>query len=462
MFLRGVKNMGRMFGTNGIRGVVNEDLTIDLAVRLGKAIGEFFHEKVVIASDTRDSGGMIKSAVASGLMAVGVNVIDIGTVPTPALQYYVASHDVDGGVMITASHNPPQFNGIKCVGPAGRELIKVSEEKIEEHYDVDVECHAWNKVGTMSYDPSAAETYVDAVIKKVDAEAIREAGLTAVLDCANGASYITAPMLLSRLGVRVISLNAHPQGDFPGRPSEPSEDNLGDIITLVRSAGANIGIAHDGDADRTVFIDADGKFVSGDKSLSLIARYILSKEKGLVVTPVSSSSMVEEVVTDAGGTVMYTQVGSPTVSKTMFEQRAVFGGEENGGMIFPEHLLCRDGAMTTAKMLECIAKNGPLAEQVATLPKYYMEKRKIDCPNDVKGILQEHLRSENKGIRTDTTDGLKIFYEDGWVLVRPSGTEPKFRIFSESKDPEAAMERANETEIKAIEFVERVMMTKAR
>ncbi|MCL2712225.1 MAG: phosphoglucosamine mutase [Methanomassiliicoccaceae archaeon] len=452
--------MGRMFGTNGIRGVVNEEITIDLAVRLGKAIGEFFHDKVVIASDTRNSGSMIKSAVASGLMAVGVNVIDIGTVPTPAMQYYVASHDVDGGVMITASHNPPQFNGIKCVGPAGRELIKVSEEKIEEHYDVDVDCLAWNKVGTMTYDPSAAESYVNAVIKKVDAEAIRNANLTVILDCANGASYVTAPLLLSKLGVRVITLNAHPQGDFPGHPSEPTEENLKDIISLVRTADADLGIAHDGDADRTVFIDGEGNFISGDKSLSLMARYILSKEKGLVVTPVSSSSMVEEVVTASGGTVMYTQVGSPTVSKTMFEQRAVFGGEENGGMIFPEHVLCRDGAMTAAKMLECIAKNGPLSEQVGTLPKYYMEKRKIDCPNDIKGVLQEYLRSENMGMRTDTTDGLKIFHDDGWILVRPSGTEPKFRIFSESKYPEVAMERANETEIKAIEFVERVLTAK--
>jgi len=264
-------------------------------------------------------------------------------------------------------------------------------------------------------------------------------------------------MLLRRLGVRAITLNANPQGDFPGHPSEPTEENLQDLIALVRSAKADIGIAHDGDADRAVFISDKAEFVSGDKSLSIVSKYILTKKQGLMVTPISSSSMVEDVVKETGSTIMHTAVGSPIVARAMFENKAVFGGEENGGMIFPKHQMCRDGAMTVAVLLECIAKNGKLSDQIETLPKYFMEKRKIDCPNSLKSSLLRHLKDVNKDARADLTDGLKLLYDDGWVLARPSGTEPKFRIFSESKDRDAALFRANETEIKAIEFVERIL-----
>ena len=449
--------MARLFGTNGVRGVVNEDLTVDLAVRLGKAIGLFFGKSVAIASDTRNSGSMVKSAVSSGLMSVGVDVIDLGITPTPSLQYYVGTHEVMGGVMITASHNPPQFNGIKCVGPTGRELTREDEEEIESFYSEDIECNAWDSIGMITNDNTATEDYVDAVIRHVDSEAIRKAELTAVLDCANGAAFRSAPMLLEKLNVRSVTLNANPQGDFPGHPSEPTEENLKDLISLMVTVKADIGIAHDGDADRTVFIADDGNFVNGDKSLAIMSRYVLGDSKGQVVTPVSSSSMVEEVVKGTGGTVIYTAVGSPKVAKMMMDSKAIFGGEENGGLIFPEHQLCRDGAMSVAKMLECIVKKGKMSEQLTTLPKYYTEKRKIDCPNEIKEDLMAFLKAVNQDVKADMTDGLKLLYDDGWVLARPSGTEPKFRIYSESKNEGIAKQRANEAEIRAIEFVEHKM-----
>jgi len=445
--------MARLFGTNGVRGVVNTELTVEMAVRLGKAIGTFFKERVAIASDTRNSGSMIKSAVASGLMSVGVDVVDLGMTPTPSMQYFVGTHDMNGGVMITASHNPPQFNGIKCVDATGRELTRKDEETIESIYSDGAECVEWNDVGVMTYDASATESYVNAVIEHVDTDAIRNADLTVIVDCANGAAFASAPLLLNRLGVRAITLNANPQGDAPGRPSEPTEDNLSDLISLVRSTKADLGIAHDGDADRAVFVDGDGNFVSGDKSLSIMARYISTKKKGLTVTPVSSSLMVETVVKKNGGTIMYTAVGSPAVAKAMFDNNAVFGGEENGGLIFPEHQLCRDGAMAAAKMLECIVKNGKLSKQSADLPEYNIEKRKIDCPSGSKDALLKFLTNVGDNIKKDTTDGLKMIYEDGWVLVRPSGTEPKFRIYSESKDKDVARQRADETEAKARKFL---------
>ncbi len=433
----------RLFGTNGVRGVVNDDMTSELGLRLGKAIGEFFGGTVAIASDTRVSGDMIKSAVSAGLMAMGCRVLDLGVIPTPAIQYFVKTHNhVSGGVMITASHNPPEFNGIKCIAPDGTELHRSDEEQIEKKYEEDVPCKPWSEVGTRDEVLGAADSYVDAVVSLVDSETIRAANLVAVLDCANGAAYYTAPLLLSKLNVRAITLNANPQGEFPGHPSEPTEDNLAILIETIKHTKADIGIAHDGDADRTVFITEKGEFISGDKSLALMAEMAVSKKGGgKIVTPVSSSSMVEDVVVKAGGEVIYTAVGSPVVARKMIDTDAIFGGEENGGLIFPDMQYCRDGAMTAAKMLEYIADKGSLQERIDALPAYFTDKRKSECPAEMRESLMEHLKKLNAARTTDSTDGLKIIYPDGWVLLRPSGTEQIFRIYSEAKDTETAEKR---------------------
>jgi phosphomannomutase/phosphoglucomutase len=445
----------RMFGTNGVRGVVNEYLTSELALKMGKAIGAVLRGKVAIATDTRVSGEMIRTAVSAGIMAVGFDVLDLGTVPTPALQYYIKTHtDVAGGVMITASHNPPQFNGIKCVLDDGTEASRVEESRIEELYADDIPSVAWNKVGKEEKITGAGEAYVDHVISLVDSEAIRNAGLTVCLDCSNGAAYQTSPMLLEKLNVRAITINCNSQGEFPGHPSEPTEDNLKDLKYMTKATKSDLGIAHDGDADRCVFVSSDGKYVSGDKSLALLAKYILSKEKGLVVTPVSSSSLVEEVVNANGGKVVYTAVGSPIVARKMMENGAVFGGEENGGLIFPDQQYCRDGAMSIAMMLECIVMSESLASQVAALPVYYTEKRKTDCPEEMKKPLLEHIEQIVTDVKAENLDGLKFNYSDGWVLVRPSGTEPIFRVYSESKNRDVAISRADSFEKLAWDFVD--------
>ena len=450
----------RMFGTNGVRGIINDDMNVDLALKMGKAIGKFFGGKVAIATDTRVSGAMIKSAVCAGLMSVGCDVRDLGIVPTPALQYHVKVNDhVVGGIMITASHNPPQFNGIKCIDFDGTEMPREKEEKIEILYSGVIQCSAWNAIGILESYEGAGEEYIDSVLAHVDVDLIRSAKLTAVVDCANGAAYQTTPLLMKKLGVRAITLNADAQGEFPGHPSEPTEDNLSDLITLTGSVKADLGIAHDGDADRTVFVARKGKkgiYLPGDKSLAIMAKSIVSElGGGIVVTPVSSSSMVEEVVKDAGGSLIYTAVGSPVVARRMIKEAAVFGGEENGGLIFADHQFCRDGAMTIAKMLECIVRHGPLSDQMDELPVYYVDKRKVECPNYRKESLIEYMKETySEGNEVDTTDGLKILFEDGgWVLLRPSGTEPIFRIYSESKDEALAKGRGAMFEKTADDFM---------
>jgi len=383
---------------------------------------------------------MIKSAVAAGLMASGVNVLDLGMLPTPALQFYVKNSGVKGGVMITASHNPPEFNGIKCVDFDGTEMPREKEEKIEAIYFSRYFVHkGWKSVGAIGPVEGVARAYSAAIRRQVDVNAISDAKLNVVLDCANGAGSATSPDLLASLGVRVISLNSNPQGTFPGHPSEPTADNLKDLMATVKATGADLGIAHDGDADRTIFVDDKGNFVFGDRSLAIVARNIVrQKGGGTVVTPVSTSSCVEDVVRAEGGEIVYTRVGSPVVARKMIEIGAVFGGEENGGLIFPEHQYCRDAGMTAAKMLEIVATEGSMSRLSTKIPDYCLDKRKMECPEDRKeevlALVVEAFAQE----RVDTTDGVKVFFGEGWTLIRPSGTEPIFRMFSEAKSVEAA------------------------
>ena len=445
--------MSSMFGINGVRGVVNETLTSDVALKLGRAVGRYYDGPVAVASDTRVTADMIKNAVISGLLAEGCDVFDLGVVPVPALQYFVKSDDdLLGGIMITASHNTAEYNGIKCITSTGDELGEAGQKKIEENYDSDMPSHA-NRIGTVTRIMRAGEDYVNAILENVHISDIKRSKLRVVVDCANGATSYTTPMLLQRLGVYTVTLNANPQGEFPGRPSEPTEENLSDVISLIKAAGADLGVAHDLDGDRVAFITSEGKFIEGDKALALMAKYILSMKKGKVVTPISTSSVVEDVVKENGGETVYTAVGSPIVAKKMREVNAVFGGEESGGMIFPEFQHCRDPALAIAKMLECIIKNGPIQEQIDTLPVYHMEKRDIVCPAKKKDALLQHIIENCDDGRTETVDGLKVFFDDGWVLARPSGTEDKFRIFSESTDPDVAVARAEEFETDAKDFL---------
>lgn len=436
----------KMFGTNGIRGVANEYLSCELALQVGKAIATVLGPgPIALAMDTRVSSPMVRSSVSSGLMAMGVDVHDLGMVPTPALQYYVKTHDdVSGGVMITASHNPPEFNGIKCISADGTECSHEEESAIEDAYGTELAGAPWDRVGTIIRVPGADEVYIDAVVAKVDADAIRSAGLTVVLDCANGASVLTSPMLMRALGVRAVTINGNPDGLFPGHYSEPTEDNLRDLKRMVVGIGADLGIAHDGDADRCVFVTGKGEYVPGDRSLALIARSLVAANGGgEVVTTVATSSVVGDVVEAEGGTMAYTAVGSPVVARRMIEDKGIFGGEENGGLIFSDHQFCRDGAMAAARMLEAVARNGPLQDQVDTLPKYCTVKDAVACTDEVKPLVIGRMAEMHRDLRLNTVDGLRIDYDDGWVLLRPSGTEPKFRIYSESKDPEVARSRAD-------------------
>jgi phosphomannomutase/phosphoglucomutase len=335
------------------------------------------------------------------------------------------------------------------------EMRREDEEAIEAiFFEGTFRVASWSDVGSIHSDETAIQRYIGGIEAKVDLDAVRNRALTVVLDPGNGAGCVATPYLLRSLGCRVITLNGQPDGAFPGRLPEPTPEHVGDLMRIVSEVHADLGIAHDGDADRATFVDDQGSFVYGDKSLTLLAQAAIRARGGTVVTPVSTSSVIDEVVRASGGKVVRTRVGSPIVARTMFDTGAAFGGEENGGVIFPDHQFCRDGAMAAAKMIELIAHEGkPLSALVAALPQYHIKKSNVPVPAEKQAAVLQSIVELAKGRKVDTTDGVKILERDGAVLVRPSGTEPIFRVYAEGKTPERAEALAAE----GLELVRRAL-----
>ncbi len=435
--------MGRLFGTNGVRGIVGEAMTPELALRLGRAVGSWTDGPVLVGRDSRTSGPMLQHAFMAGLMASGARAVDAGVVPTPAIQFSVKTGDYTAGAIITASHNPPAFNGIKVVSSDGTELVDDEVDTIEDRYfDEDFTQAGWSEVASPTIDPQVNERYAEAVLRHVGEGSLEGSGFTVVIDCANGAAGTITPEIMRRLGVQVITLNAQLDGSFPGHASEPTPENLAGTLAAVRAMDADLGVVLDGDADRCVMITGDGAYVPGERILALVAGMKVEENGGgLVVTPVASSQCVEDHVRAKGGTVKYTKVGSPIVAQAMKADRAVFGGEENGGLIFPDHQYCRDGTMTAAFLTKHVAESSrSFAELLDEVPTYHLVKLKVTCPEDAKQAVLAAFAETVEADEVDTTDGVKAIHADGWVLVRPSGTEPLVRVYAEARDEKRARE----------------------
>ncbi len=441
----------RLFGTNGIREVVGERLTPAFTERVAGAIASVVPpaSTIVLGWDGRTSSVAMAHVVAGTLAMAGHHVVEVGLLPTPAIQYLVPRLRGRLGVIVTASHNPPEFNGIKCIADDGLEVPRSMEESIERAVEAGKDPMApFDRIGTIRAHDGGAEEYIDGILACVDRSKIAERRFSVVLDAANGASAVTSPALLRRLGCRVRTLNGHVDGTFPGRPSEPTEANLGDLMHAVPAFGADIGIAHDGDADRAVFVDRHGRFVPGESLLTLLGQDAVERyHGGVVVTPVTMSQSLADAIGPLGGEVIYTRVGSPNVTREMQARHAILGGEENGGIISPQFQLARDGAMTAASVLDLLARRGqPLDALVAAMPRYAFVREKVPCPVERREeALRRAAETLSRGAdRIERTDGIKAYHGSGWVLVRPSGTEPLVRIFAEAKDPERARSLANE------------------
>ena len=427
----------RLFGTFGVRRTANDVLTPEFASRLAACYGTLVKGTVAVGGDTRTSTLMLKQAVTAGLLSSGCDVVDLGILPTPGVQYAVRKY-YDGGVMITASHNPPQYNGLKFLDEDGIGIPDEMDIKIERlYFDAEPDRVEFHEIGELYQNDKVIDEYVDEAVSKVDVEAIRKANLKVVVDCGSGAGCFTAPYLIRKLGCDVTTLNSQPDGFFPGRNPEPIEENLQELIHVVKELNADIGLAHDGDADRTICIDENGSFVLGDKTFTLVEKQMLKENNGgTIVTTVATSQAIYDVAEEYNGEVIATAVGDLLVARKLKDENGLFGGEENGGLIFPDFVYGRDAVMTVAKILEIVAKEKkPLSELVAELPVYYASKTKIECPDDEKEFVMASIAEEiqtTTDFKLDLTDGVKILKEDGWVIIRPSGTEPIFRCFSES------------------------------
>jgi phosphomannomutase/phosphoglucomutase len=430
-----------------------------MAIKIGSATGTYFKGgKLIVGYDARTSSPMLAKAVIAGLNATGCDVLFAGMAPTPALQYAAKNHKTNGAVIITASHNPPEYNGIKVVWNDGIELSREQEIEIENiFFDEKIRLAEWNNLGTARELPGVVDEYIEAIKKHVDTAKIMKKNFHVVVDTANSVGSQAAPRLLRDLGCKVTTINANIDGTFPGRLPEPRPENLKDLALTVKAVGADLGVAYDGDADRSVFVDENGEIYWGDKTFALVEKYFLKANAGeKIVTPVSSSTLVKDIADVYDGEIVWTKVGSVTVSQTMKKLKAKLGGEENGGIFYGPHQSVRDGAMATALILDIMAKTGrKLSKLVEELPKYFIEKGKIDCPEKLKERVLEKLVEQVKGLNTNTIDGVKIWFEDkSAILIRPSGTEPVYRLYAEAKNKEKALKLVNEYSLKVKRIIE--------
>jgi len=437
--------MAQYFGTNGVRGYFDE-LSPELAMRLAQAIGMYFESgKIIVARDGRLTGECLKHAVLSGLASVGCQTIDLDYASAPTAEYMVKRLKADGLIIITASHNPPEWNAIKVVDRKGISISRERGDLIELLMDK-VNLADWDKVRSgHSYD-QAADEHIKAIIGLVDCESIKKKRPKLVLDCGNGMACLVAPALFKALNCELVTLNSHVDGTFPGRPSEPTEANVKALIQAVKSEKADAGIAWDGDGDRVIFVDEKGDYVIGDKVFALCVLWKLNEKKGDIATTVATSRAAEDIAKNTGHRTLYTAIGAPYLSELAAKGKIVLAGEEVGGVIFPELSLAKDGFMAAAKMVEAICKK-PLGRWLEEVPEYFNAKARIEAESeDEKQKIVERVRleTENRKLKTIGIDGVRADFPDGWIICRGSGTENAVRLFAEAKTEKRAKELLEE------------------
>jgi phosphoglucosamine mutase len=434
--------LAKLFGSSGVRGVVNVVLTPELACKVALAAATHAHaKKAVVARDTRVSGQILEDALVSGLMAAGVEVALLGEVPTPACAYLARELGADVGFMLTASHNPPQYNGIKVFRGDSLSYTDQDQDVVEKIIEQNTFRLAdWRGVGTASV-VDATQRYIDMVAEAVS---LRKPWRV-VVDPGCGATYSVVPAILKALGCKVTTLNAQPDGYFPARKSEPTAESLSSLSQVVKVLGADAGLAFDGDGDRAAFVDEVGKFVDFDRALAAYAAYALEQSGGgTVVTNVEASMCVETMAAKHGGKVLRTRVGDVYVSEAMARVGAVFGGEPCGAWVHPKLHWCPDGPLSAAMMLKALEDEGmSMCEFIAQVPEYITLRENLPVKNELKYKVVASL--EKTLVQTfpeytdfSTVDGVRLALRTGWILIRASGTEPLVRLTVEGESLKAA------------------------
>ena len=428
----------KLFGTSGIRGLIGSEVTCELALNVGKSLAYYLGNQgtVVIGYDTRTTNQMLDQAICAGLLESGVDVVKIGMVPTPLVGYATEKLDADAGIMLTASHNPSQYNGIKLWNKNGMAYTQAQERKIEEIYaNRDYISVSWENVGKLSVNEEIKGQYIDDLVDMVDIKK----GLKVVIDCASGAGSEISPLVFRKAGCEVTTLNSQPDGFFPGRNPEPNAENLQTLMKTVVAIGADLGIAHDGDADRMITVDENGNISPFDSLLALISKQF----DGDIVTTVDAGLCMDESVK---GEVLRTPVGDVNVAEVIIERDAAFGGEPSGTWLHPDFCMCPDGILSGLRMAEIVSRDGKLSELLAQIPQYPNIREKITCSKEAKVKVMENMEDLLRDafddiVDVNSLDGVRLtFSDDSWVLVRPSGTEDYIRITLESRDSQRAEE----------------------
>mgnify|MGYP003295849016 FL=1 len=438
-----------LFGTNGIRGVFGKDLSLDFLVNITRSLAAYYKKgPILIGRDGRNSNNIMFNIVTAALNSDGLDTVDAGILPTPCLQYATKRNEFNGGIMITASHNPPEYNGVKPIASDGVELPRQDESVVEQIF-ANKTFITSGIVGQNFKEEMIIDRYVDDVLALVDVDRIKKRKFKVTMDLGNGVQALVAPMLAKKLGCTVITVNGTIDGDFPGRGSEPTPSNLSLMSFVAKETNSDIGAAFDGDGDRSIFCDEKGIVSWGDKTGTLLAKYlILTKHpKAKIVCPINTTHILTKVAHDNGSEIIHTKVGSVEVSREMVKQGAIIGMEENGGFMYGVLNQVRDGALTTALMLDLLASEEKgLSAILSSLPKVYQYKSKFECSQ--MGLIQKVIDSvKNHGspMKIETLDGVKIWFdEESWLMLRPSGTEPLIRIYGESTDELLINSKVNE------------------
>ncbi len=441
-----------MVGVSGVRGRVGAGLTPEVVAHFAAAFGAWAagesagarakgsRAKIVLGRDSRVSGPMFHRVVVSALQSVGCDIIDIGMVPTPTVQLAVEHHHAAGGLAITASHNPIEWNALKFVAPSGLFLDAAQGAAMRKTLDGEIPRAAWDGLGVLTEDDDAVARHIERIlaIPFLDAGAIRHRRFHVALDCVRGAGAVIMPALLDRLGCKVTAINMETDGRFPRAP-EPVAENLGELEALVKSHGCDIGLAVDPDVDRLALVSDQGRAIGEDFTLALAARVVLQHRPGDLVTNLSTSRIMEDVAAQSGRRVIRAPVGEVNVAVRMREEGAPIGGEGNGGVILTELHLGRDAPVGAALILHLLVSEGrPLSEIVAGYPRYSIVKDKLDRPAVPLDGVYDALQKAFPDATPDTQDGLRLAWVDRWVHVRPSGTEPIVRVIAEAPDEAGA------------------------
>ncbi len=426
---------------SGIRGVIGETLLPEEALRWALAYGTMVNGgTVVLGRDTRPSGEWLRGTVLAGLLSAGCKVIDLGIVPTPTLQLAVQHWQADGAVAITASHNPAEWNALKFFDASGMYLDAEGLERLRKVYEEGNFRRAkWNEVGQIQTDATAIDRHIERILTCVDVERIRSRRFRVAIDCVNGAACFISPRLLERLGCEVVPVFNEPTGIFQRNP-EPVAENLDELCRVVKKSKADVGFAHDADVDRLSIVAETGEALGEETTLVLAVYHVLKhKERGAVVTNLSTTMAVDEVAREFGVPVYRTPVGDINVSKRLKEVGGAIGGEGNGGVIYPRIQYARDAIAALALVLEFMALHEePLSVLVQRLPRYHMVKKRLPLKTrDVHKVL-ETIKQRYTAEEIVEEDGVKLQWNDHWVHVRPSGTEPILRVIVEAKTPKQA------------------------